>query len=202
MDIMLIEKAMKAQTDHLAEYRVDIPEGESGIWAVRKFTIDMNITILRHMFDGRATGIGEFTALRRNGQVIMSDTNAEIHDLLEHIDDLRGHVLVTGLGLGMTVQALLKRDSVKSITVIEQSKDVLNLCAGRFKKEKRVRIINADAYTWEPDRKFDSAWHDIWDDISSDRKPEWRRMKQQYRGAVPAGQQFCWGQSTLARRRA
>ena len=69
------------------KYKVDIPEGQSGDWKVEKFTVseeEAKLNNLRAAFSfsdrGREIEPGEYTRLRRNGVVVLSDTPAEIRD--------------------------------------------------------------------------------------------------------------------------
>lgn len=199
----LLEKAEHRETESLREFRVDVPEGQSGEWSVGRTEVPFDIPMMRMARDGRSPGLGAFTTLRRNGVTIMSDTNAEVHDLRRHLPYLTGHVLVTGLGLGMTVNALLNipryAERVDSVTVVEQSPDVVNLCWNKY-AGRNAKLVIADAYEYVPARRFDSAWHDIWDDISPENRPLWRRMKAHYAAHMAKpGNQFCWGQDVLRR---
>jgi len=109
----------------LEQYKVNIPEGKSGDWEVKKFIVsedDAKWDALRSIGrGGRYTPAGTYTSLTRNGQVIMSDTPNEIQDHLEFIRRAKGHVLINGLGLGVALKAILDKPEVEFITVIEKS---------------------------------------------------------------------------------
>ena len=49
-------------------------------------------------------------------------------------------------------------------------------------KDKRVTIINADAFEWKPpkDQRYDVVWHDIWDNICGDNLPEMTKLHRKY----------------------
>lgn len=66
----------------------------------------------------------------------MFNTNMEINTHLTAIDVAHGNVLVTGLGLGMFLTAILQKPELKSITVIEQSEEVIQLVAPYFQGKK------------------------------------------------------------------
>ncbi len=53
-------------------------------------------------------------------------------------------MLINGLGLGMVLHAILQKDDVTHVTVIEKEQDVINLVAASFATDLRVEI-NADA---------------------------------------------------------
>jgi hypothetical protein len=190
-------------------YRVNVPTGKSGPWAIYRFDTEVGIEYARLAMDGRDPGLGKFTGLSQNNVVIMSDTVAETRDMIPYLYDLQGDVLITGLGIGQVVHCLVKiqrySEMVKSITVIEKSKDVIKLSADHYRKmDKRVRIINADAFEWLPEKKgkqFDAAWHDIWPTICGDNKPEFMAIRKHYRPFMrQARKQFCWGESYLRSR--
>lgn len=179
------------------KYRVDLPSGSRGPWTVRKFTTMFDMQYARYARDGRPPGLGEFTQLLHDKRgCVMSDTCPEVEDLLNAVEGLHGDVLITGLGLGMAIRALTKiapyKKRVNSITVIEKEADVISLVAPSY-VGKKVKVVHADALLWKPPRgtKFDSAWHDIWDD--GDRLEEHAEIKRKYRNFVSPGGQFCWG---------
>jgi hypothetical protein len=124
---------------------------------------------------------------------MMSNTPAEISDFMVWANKASGHILINGLGLGVLVTYLLTRPQVESITIIENSQDVVNLVVPYF-DDPRLRVVYADAFTWEPEpgeRNFwDIVWHDIWLGISSDNLPEMRELLAKYEGRCTY--QTCW----------
>ncbi len=90
---------------------------------------------------------------------------------IERARTVGGSVLITGLGLGMVVEGMLASAApapVSSVTVLEQSGDVIGLVAPHLQAEfgDRLTIVQADAFTWQPgeSERFDTVWHDIWPD--------------------------------------
>lgn len=174
---------MSLKKDILAAARADsIPAGESGLWSVRKWSI--NKLRWGTASDGSRGGWiqpGSYTSLIRatletlhttQGECVMLDTMNELQTHLNFMLRARGHVLKTGLGLGCVVRGLLVNPAVESVTVIERDADVLKLVAPYMPKD-RVEIIHADAMKWcaETDRQFDCAWHDIWSDPDKEERP-------------------------------
>jgi hypothetical protein len=112
--------------------------------------------------------------------VWMSDTPAEIIDHWEAISYFRTHeptdlpVLITGLGLGMVVNAALKHG--RNVWVIEKDPNIIALIAPHYVELAKslgleVKIIRADAMTWplhpsNNGQKFEYIWHDIWPKIN------------------------------------
>ena len=184
-----------------------VPEGRSGAWAVERFEVPaQSIERLRIAMSGRlAPDPGTYTRLTRGGYLVMSDTIAELNDLWpfeSQLERLRARdVLINGLGLGCALQMALAVDSVKRVVVVEKSPDVIKLVGPSF-VDKRVEIIEADAYTieWPRAIKWDVAWHDIWDDISEDNLPLMAKLHRKYGRRVKWQGSWCKYQ-ILARRR-
>ena len=133
-------------------------------------------------FHGDYCPAGTYKRLRRGSTVVMSNTKMEVDTNRAFVRAATGRVLVNGLGLGMVLTALLKKPDVASITVIENSPDVIALVAPTFASDPRVTIIHADALEWRPAKgeKFDAVWHDIWDDISSDNLQDMKTLHRRY----------------------
>lgn len=163
---------------------VDVPCGVSGDWRVEEFSVsdfDSRMSYIRSA--RRGVPSGDYKRLMRGGMVVMSNTKAEIIDHLEFIRQAKegGHILINGLGLGVALKEILTSDKVESVTVIENSKDVINLVAEYF-SDPRVQIINADAYEWQPPKgkRYSVVWHDIWDSICADNLPEMTKLHRKY----------------------
>ena len=166
---------------------INVPDGKSGEWEVSTFTVsndDAKLFNLREVFSRRYRTIypGTYKKLTRNNYIIMSNTPAEINDHLDFINLSHGSILINGLGLGVALSAILKKDTVSDVTVIEKSKDVIGLVAPTYLKDKRVEIINEDAFEFKPPKKkrYDFVWHDIWDDICADNLPEMTKLHRKY----------------------
>lgn len=52
----------------------------------------------------------------------------------------------------MIIMAIQSKDTVKSITVVEKYKEVIDLVASQLPFNDKVRIINADVFEWKPER--------------------------------------------------
>ena len=199
-----IEQYGRQVYEDFRPYRVQVPLGESGPWKIWHREIMYDLAYLRFARDGRHPGLGTHTFLSHEERgTIMSDTAAEISDLLIALDKMQGgNVLVSGLGLGMAVHIMTKipkySDRVETITVIEKDHDVIKLTGPFYEKsDARVKIIYADAYKWEPPKGvvFDSAWHDIWDTGGWSGREERAQLTRHFRGKVATGQQFVWGRN-------
>jgi hypothetical protein len=182
--------------------KVDIPEGKSGDWSVTKFTVTEDQAKLENMrlaFKGQSRRVippGTYTRLIHGRSVVMSDTPAEAWEHLRLYRAAHGDVLLNGLGLGFCLSALLRKDSVQTLTVIEKSDDVLKLVAPSI-TDPRVTIIHADATIWRPQKgvRFDCVWHDIWTNICGDNKKQMTMLRRAY--GRRTGWQSCWSEEYL-----
>ena len=166
---------------------INVPDGKSGEWEVSTFVVsndNAKLFNLREMIHGSHRTIypGTYKKLTRNNYIIMSNTPAEINDLLAFINLSHGSILINGLGLGVALSAILEKDIVSDVTVIEKSKDVISLVAPTYLQDKRVKIINEDAFEFKPPKgkRYDFVWHNIWSDICGDNLPEITKLHRKY----------------------
>ncbi len=164
---------------------LNLKSGESGDWKLKRFTVTPQGAKMHNLceaFNGQKRFIypGEYWGLFRNGNIIMSNTPAEIEDHYKFIQKASGKVLVGGLGLGMVLKCLLDKKYVTKVTVIEKSLDVINLVASAYNNDPRVEIVNADVFDYKPQEKYDCAWFDIWDNISGEEYPEMKKLHRKY----------------------
>lgn len=179
---------------------LNLQEGTSGVWELKKFSItreEARNHALRCAFNGypeRAVQEGEYYKLTRNGYTIMSNTPAEVNDHIKFIRAAKGKVLIAGLGLGMVLQEVLKKDSVTKVTVVEISKDVINLVAKSY-QDPRLEIINEDIFNFKPTEHYDFGWYDIWDDISGDEYEEMKKLTRKLSRYVSKSDCWCKNES-------
>lgn len=172
---------------------VEVPDGQSGDWRVSTFTItDNDITSRMMMRPGEYIQPGTYKRLSRGGVTVMSNTPMEVRTNQPIIRRAMGDVLINGLGLGMVLTAILGKDDVRTVTVIEKSYDVIKLVAPTFESDGRVRIIQDDAHTFRflNGERFSVAWHDIWDNICADNLEDMRKLHRRYGRRV--GWQGSW----------
>lgn len=81
----------------------------------------------------------------------------------------KGHVVTFGLGIGYFAYMALINENVKSVTVIEKSKEVIDLFKKeiypQFPKDKELKIIQEDAFNCFNKKflgKYDYIYVDIW----------------------------------------
>jgi hypothetical protein len=181
-------------TNYYENYKVGVPEGESGKWKVSRFTIDeSSIGRFYFAFHGRPVPVGDYTRLTVDGEVMMSDTPAEIKDSLSFIYAARGNCLINGLGLGVVLKAVASKPEVTHIDVVEKEQDVINLVWPTYQGNPKITLYHDDALSirWPGDKTWDYAWHDIWMFISADNMPEITRLKRKYSGKVSKQMTWC-----------
>lgn len=99
--------------------------------------------------------------------VWMTDMPIEQAQIDPMLDEMRGRVLIGGLGLGYAAQVLARKPSVREIVVIERSPEVIELVARHIKGtgRRKVRTAQADLHDWlvqNQHERFDWAFYDIW----------------------------------------
>lgn len=95
------------------------------------------------------------------GNSVMKISNIEIESSYMFIKYAKGKIGIVGLGLGYVVNELLKKKEVKEIIVYEKEKEIIDLYNLSFKEDKRLKIINEDAYKAKKE-KFDYFFVDIY----------------------------------------
>lgn len=155
---------------------VSVPTGKHGKAQIDKMTLsesEVALGNLRAIRDGgrhRVTPAGTYTRLLVNDGLMMSDVPSESWENLApcgHVFE-DSTVLVNGLGIGMLLDAMLRKQP-RHITVVENSADVIALVAPHY-AGKPVTIVHADALEYKPPKgaHYDVVWHDIWPDICGD----------------------------------
>ena len=166
------------------QYKVNVPEGKSGKWAVEKFTVKENDTwAIHYALYGRPVPPGTYTRLMNGGHdPIMSDTPAEISDHMGFIHKAHGRCLINGLGLGVVLKAIATKPEVTHIDIVEKEQDVIDLVFPTYQHLPNVTPYHDDAFSikWAKGTHWDCIWHDIWNNICTDNLPEIARLKHKY----------------------
>lgn len=189
---------------------VTAPDGKRGPWTIDTFEIKddhqmmmFNLRVVRAGNPDLVVKPGVYRRLSHEDRgVIMSNTPMEVLTARPAYDYATGHVLVNGLGLGMVIEGLLSKSDVKSITVVELDPKVIALVGPTVKRDKRVKVVRADAEAFEPPSFmfYDYVWHDVWDTIDDDNLPQMDRLMAKYRKISML--QGCWSRPQALRLRA
>lgn len=194
--------------DWLLQHKVTVPFRRKGRAKITRYKLtakrceEVNWQIVLHAQDGLRPALrtawsypGKYTGLMVDGITVTSDEAKEIADQLPFIEAAYGRILLTGLGIGMCLQALLRKESVEHVTVVEECSDVLSLVAPHYQKmfcHKRMTFVHADALSWQPlaGTHFDYAYHDIWPVAAGFFWPQHESLYRRY--ADYATQQDSW----------
>lgn len=186
-----------------------LPEKELPLAAIKHITLtekDVSLDNLRAAINGRpdhACPPGTYTRLfvrpeSKGGQPIMdkwtlmmSDTPYEIRAASWFRSQAQGDVLVIGLGLGATLVPVLRKNTVRTVTVVEKNPDVINLVEENLRNalaaegeraHRKLEVICADGFKWRAPRgvHYDTIWLDIWPEISTENLSEITKLKRRY----------------------
>ena len=69
----------------------------------------------------------KFLTLLENDQIWMLISPNEINTMQKHVNEANGNVLVLGLGLGYFPYMISLKNNIKSITIIENNKDIIDM---------------------------------------------------------------------------
>ena len=119
--------------------------------------------------------IGYFTskfpylALTEGNNVWMSLNPNEIETMKPYIKKGKGNVLVLGLGMGYVPYMMSLKDEVKSITIVEKDKEIIELfkkaLLPQFVNKNKIKIIEDDAISYlNKNNKYDYIFADLWHD--------------------------------------
>jgi len=98
----------------------------------------------------------------------MSDSPFETYTAFPFTRYAYGDVLIAGLGLGIVPTLIARKPRVKSITVLEINKSVIQLVGNQL-DIPNFTVIETDAWEYlesPATRKYDSIWGDIWPDMT------------------------------------
>lgn len=204
-----IMKVIKNQKPNMVDY---LPEYDDEDITLNKFHIsneDVQMMRLRDAVNGRVDNInlkvGDYIKLITKSpypQLQMSDTAMEWDTNQEFIEYAKGDVLIGGLGIGMIIIAIVNKPEVKSITVIESNKKVAEKIGELLEPHfnKKVTIIHADVYEWQPEQNYDTIYMDVWPSICGDNWSDMVLLGRDYRPYLNDGGWFgCWREDDCKR---
>lgn len=141
---------------------------------------------------------GHYTRLHIHNELMMSDTPMERISNSKFVHKANGKVLIAGLGIGMIIQAIINKEEVTEVIVIEKYQDVIDLVAPKFKSDK-LKIICADIDEWKPikDEKFDVIYFDIWADISVENLEHIKKLHNRFKNSVNRNNPECYMNSWM-----
>ena len=164
--------------------KANIPVGKSWVWEVSKFTLsdqDAQMFNLRQLVNGRESRNilpWEYTKLTVKGQVMMSDTLAELNDHTDFYNKAKWKVLIAWLWLWVIWNAVANKSEVTEVVIIEKSRDVIKL-VWPYMHEK-VKVIHSDIFKYNTSEIFDYWWYDIWLSISTNNLKAFEKLRKQF----------------------
>lgn len=140
--------------------------GRVGAWQIKR----QMQPVLRGYFRGLQACTENYLLMRDN-RVWMSLSPVEIESLAPHVSQMRGLVVIAGLGMGLALYNALLRPAVRRITVLECDTDVIALFTAMIPREMsgsgRFSIEQTDARDWRTAEPVDFLYADIWDKIGA-----------------------------------
>lgn len=137
-----------------------------------------------------------------DGTLWMTDTAHERLSSLPLVENAHGHVLISGLGLGMVLPPVLQKKSVTQVTVLEKSCDIIKLVGKRFTHPK-LTILEEDVFFYKPPAdspRYDVVFHDIWPHVCDGNLPQMTVLKRRFvhwmNKKNPRRWQGCWAEGT------
>ena len=97
-------------------------------------------------------------------QIWMSTSDMELAIMSQQIEDARGNVLVSGLGMGVYPHFVSRKPAVTSVTIVEPNADVIALTHSFIASDK-TRIVNSTIEEFcdkRPQPRYDYCFVDIW----------------------------------------
>ena len=113
----------------------------------------------------------KYPAVLENNREWMLITPNEIETMEKPINEATGNVLTYGLGLGYYAYMVSMKEDVKTVTIVEKDKEIIELfnkyILPQFRFKDRIRIINMDAFEYfKKNIYYDFVFVDIWHDPS------------------------------------
>ncbi len=98
-----------------------------------------------------------------------------------------GDVLELACGTGLWTKWLLR--SATSVTAVDGAPEMLALAQARVGPTPGVRFVEADLFSWRPDRRYDAVWFGFWiSHVPEERFESFWRMGAD--GLAPGGRVF------------
>lgn len=202
---------------------IDIPEGQSGNCRIEHRIIKKGDAVVVRSAREALFGGGKAESylaphdlrihylVEEGVATWTTDLPQEIRSQLPCIEDFHGDVLVGGLGVGLIVAALGRNPKVHTVTVVEQSPDVIKLVWEHLLNSendllwtnKTYNVVQADLFQYLRDykasgaRKFACAYYDIWCPNSEDVLFTHIRPLRELSKGVVFDKVYCWQEDVM-----
>jgi len=145
---------------------VNLPAGVSGNFEIAHYTNTTTDKMWQEYLQMKNESHSNYCVLLDSNcpMPIMQDSEGEYREHQWLWDFATGDVLVGGLGIGMVNEFLINAPNINSVTIIENSQDVIDLVWPHCAKDNRFTLIQADIETWIPPQnsQWDIMWFDTW----------------------------------------
>lgn len=165
----ILDPTTPAELQHLWDlfplmHRV-VPAGRSGEVQVVHSVITEKEAICKRALRNELWTACTLASLKIGNVGWMFDTLHERAMNETAVTHARGHVLIAGLGLGMILHPILAKPEVETVTVLENSPDVMALVMPSLdgiEGRQKLAVIECDAKTWAGSGTlYDSCWLDV-----------------------------------------
>ena len=155
--------------DKMKEYNRKISQGSFGNYKIVKKEENNNI-IEGYLY--KREGNKEFVIeLLNKDNLVMKLGYKEIESTFQIIKFAKGRVGIVGLGLGYVAEEIAKKQDVTEVIVYEISKEVIKLYKNNFGENKKIKIIQGDAFKAKSEN-FDYFYVDIYNYVLSSKVVE------------------------------
>jgi spermidine synthase len=120
---------------------------------------------------------------KSQSKVMMTNNEFVMITNQKFIDNAKGDVIIFGLGIGLILHPLLQDDDIKSITIVEVDKDLIDETFPiilDFDTKSKLSIINCDAFQYQDDKKYDTIYFDIWPLINEEAFKEMKVLSEKF----------------------
>lgn len=194
-----------------------VPEMSNGKYLIRHIDVDEEEVKKAKLMSIMSFEYGEFYDFEpgtyvqlvrnpgeRDGAIVMSDTPMERRTNRRILELAKGEVLIAGLGIGMILYPILQKPEVDRVTVVEIERDVTSMMyktVVQWAKDagKGLRIINDDIELFDhQEKKYDTIYFDIWDEISGDNWKQMKRLTKRFKyRRKPGGWMGAWRKAEM-----
>lgn len=155
--------------DKMKEYNRKISQGSFGNYKIVKKEENNNI-IEGYLY--KREGNKEFVIeLLNKDNLVMKLGYKEIESTFQIIKFAKERVGIVGLGLGYVAEEIAKKQDVTEVIVYEISKEVIKLYKNNFGENKKIKIIQGDAFKAKSEN-FDYFYVDIYNYVLSSKVVE------------------------------
>ncbi len=130
---------------------------------------EQTLSIMRDYYQARASEYDDWW--QRRGRYDLGEAGngrwqreaAQVVDALE-AHDLSGHVLELAPGTGNWTERLVQ--TAEAVTAVDASSEMIAINRAKLAREgvdsERVNYVQADLFTWQPDRSYDAVFFGFW----------------------------------------